>query len=128
MRFDDMTSYGTVSLGGLIDALKRRDQTHIVSLGFEHMVPTSLESYRGFYDHLALGFADHSDWPKVAHLVDMLEKAVGESFCGWKGGDYTMDRETPVWVANPGNTGSTAIVGIADCTFMTILQTEWVDI
>lgn len=32
-----------------------------------------------------------------------------KEFTGWKGGEFTMDESTPVWVANAGNSGNTGL-------------------
>jgi hypothetical protein len=51
-------------------------------------------------------------WPTVAQVLAVLEPAVNATFQGYKGGDYRMMRETPVWVANYSHTGGTGIVSI----------------
>lgn len=40
--------------------------------------------------------------PTVSEFLDMLEFIKGRYFVGYKGGDFTMSRQTPVWVANDG--------------------------
>ena len=109
------TAFGTTSLGALIDALMGCEYGAKVQFDFCYLAPTALASYRGYYDHLALGWTEGSrDWPTVSDIVDRLQSAIGKEFEGWKGGEYTMDRDTPIWVANPGQTGSTGIVGIKE--------------
>ena len=41
------------------------------------------------------------------------EKANGSKFEGYKGGDFTMTRDTPVWFSHYADTGP-AIIGITD--------------
>lgn len=113
-------------LGELIDALKRQDQAEAVKYDFVHHGPTTLASYRGYYEDLALGYDEKGNYPTVAELITRLESAIGEVFTGWKGGDYTMTRDTPVWVANPGESGSTVIVGVEKHLYVTLI-TEMVD-
>lgn len=56
-------------------------------------------SYRGYYDQLA--FEPVED----ARLGDMLQyarNALGATYTGYKGGDYTMDEFTDCWIAEYG--------------------------
>lgn len=41
--------------------------------------------------------------PTVADLLAVLKLAQGKYFVGYKGGDFTMGKTTPVWVANYGS-------------------------
>lgn len=108
--------YDTATLGGLIAELERMPRDADVQFDFCYLRPTKVDSYRGYYDHLALGWSDKSDgdrhWPPVSKVLAELKAAVGATFAGWKGGEYTMSENTPVWVANPGQTGGTGIVGV----------------
>lgn len=115
-----------LNLGELIDLLKRCPQKDLVKFDFGSTTPGQCDSYRGYYEDLALGFeVDASDYPTVAELQETLTEAIGETFQGWKGGEYRMDRNSRLWVANCGQTSDTTIVGICDCNYMTVLQTEW---
>ncbi len=81
-----------------------------VQFDFCYTVPTTVNSYRGFYNHLAIGWESaRSHWPLASDLANELRSAIGKTFEGYKGGDYYMDEQTPLWVANWGDTGSTAI-------------------
>lgn len=100
-----------LSLGGLIDALAQQPADSTVSFQFGGLVPTTLASYRGYYDDLALGFDDGYP-PTVSALLERLRAADGAVFHGWKGGEYRMSRWSRLWVANPGHCGDTAIIGV----------------
>lgn len=116
-----------LSLGEFIDALKREDQGFSVRYDFGGLVPDlSPASYRGYYEDLAVGFSD-GDAPTVAELVAALESAIGKTFCGYKGGDYRMDRNTTLWVANHGESSDTAIVGLARCNWCSVVETAWIE-
>lgn len=79
----------------------------------------SLMSYRGYYDHLALGYC-LDDWNNeecgitVKGLVKKLRHAIGQTFEGYKGGDFTMGPQTPVWLANYGRSQGGVITGVSD--------------
>lgn len=107
------------TVGYLIERLSRFDSEETLRYDFVYMRPTKrLESYRGYYDHLALGYTDKSgEELTVKELKKMLEDSIGHDYRGYKGGTYTMYDTTPVWVANNGESGGTAIVDIEkiDC-------------
>jgi hypothetical protein len=67
-------------------------------------------SYRGSYDQLALGTGSYP--LTVGALLSRCRNADGETFEGYKGGDYMMSRDTPVWFADWGEYPGRAIVGI----------------
>lgn len=100
-----------ISLGALIDALAECKQDADVYFDFCYLAPDGVRSYRGYYDHLAIGYREEGN-VRVSELLGELRAAEGKIFTGYKGGDYRMSRETPMWAANYGRSGSTAIVGV----------------
>lgn len=124
------------TLGLLIEALKKCSQDATVHFDFPEMLPTTFNSYRGWYDQLALGFDRHSyygassspkklEWPKVSELLERAQYAVGATYTGYKGGDYTMHKHTPVWVANYGDASCVGLVGIEGVEHSVTLLTEY---
>lgn len=101
--------YDTLTLGELIDEISLAEPAATVQFDFCYLVPTTVKSYRGYYDHLAIGWSDNGELPSVLEVLNNLREAVGEVFVGYKGGEYRMGLHTPVWVANYGETGSAAI-------------------
>ena len=81
------------------------------------MVFTSFDSYRGYYDDLALGYIakdyyEENKDDEIHTVKDFLEEAkrcLGKTFYGWKGGEFIMDKNTPLWVANSGHTSNFVI-------------------
>lgn len=96
------------------DRIKEGSEEATVRFDFEYLHPKFLDSWRGAYNELALGFEESGDEPTVTEFTQMLKAAIGKTFTGWKGGEFTMSEHTPVWVANPGNSGSTAVIDIVD--------------
>lgn len=96
-----------------------------VTFDFEYLRPTTLDSWRGIYAELALGFNADGNAPSLPDFIAMLRDAVGKTYDGWKGGEYTMSERTPVWVANPGNSGNTAIIDVVDDQWQVILITGY---
>lgn len=118
-----------ISLGELIALLEARPADNDVSFDFCGLMPGSVGSYRGYYDHLALDYhSDYSKRPTVADLLAELRGAVGKIYEGYKGGDFRMDESTPVWVSQYGESHSTAVLGVKalgelDGGYWTIIET-----
>lgn len=84
-----------LSLGQLIDRLRAEpDLSRRVPIGFD-----SPHSYRGDYYDLAFEIAQNVT---VAEMLASAESALGATFQGWKGGDYTMSKYTEVWLVEQG--------------------------
>lgn len=90
-----------MTLGELISALEKvADKSKLVkTLGGTYV--GGLCSYRGYYEDLAI--MPRLDTGLTAgELLERARNAVGQQFSGWKGGEYTMDRDTPLWLADSG--------------------------
>lgn len=117
-------------LDNLISALSAMPQDEEVYFDFCRRFPVGLHSYRGYYDQLALSHASHYDDlgdPKpltVAALVKILRAAIGQTFQGWKGGDFVMGRDTQVWVDNAGEATGTGISGVIRGSLAVIITTR----
>lgn len=61
-------------------------------------------SYRGYYDDLAFDPTIEKITVETA-LKILTEGCLGKTFSGYKGGDYVMGLETPVWWAEYGREG-----------------------
>lgn len=87
------------SLGELIDALKVEDSAKRVRVGFGNP-----HSWRG--DYCELAFEPVTD-TTVGQMLAAAESAMGATYEGWKGGDFTMGEDTRVWLAIEGRLGET---------------------
>lgn len=125
-----MSVFETATLGSVIDALRAAKPEAQVLFDFCGCGPTKVASYRGWYDHLALGWSDSfdGDWPTAADLLADLEAALGKQFPGYRGGDYLMISDTPLWVDKWGDCTGTGIVGVEYLgEHSVILETKKVD-
>lgn len=86
-----------MTLGKLIDALEAMPE------GAEVANLNSAHSYRGYYIDLA--FERDEGTRPAADLLDECKAAMGQVFCGYKGGDFVMGALTPVWLASYGRCG-----------------------
>jgi hypothetical protein len=126
-----------LTLGELIDKVAGASPTQPdgddkrVYFDFCNFYPHDIDSWRGSYEQLALGYRDWYEGPThpqtVRDFLAMLNKAVGEVFVGYKGGEYLMTRDTPVWVARHGEVGSTVVSGAIDTGHALIIQTSYLD-
>lgn len=86
-----------LTLGQVIDILKKAPQDKEVRHGFG-----GPHSYRGYYDCLGFIPIGHV---QVKEMLYIAKRVVGRTFTGWKGGDFTMTKDTKVYLANVGSTG-----------------------
>jgi len=84
-----------VTLQQLIRALRAADPALVVRYGFG-----SPMSFRADYEQLAF---DPRENVTVAEMLAFAEEALGSTFEGYKGGDFTMHGYTYVWIAEYGS-------------------------
>lgn len=128
-RAEELKSSAQLTLGEVILLLKSMPQDAPIRLD-TGQTPGQLDSWRGIYRELAF---DYDDPPTdrtatVAEVLADAESAVGKTFEGYKGGDFLMGRQTPVWVSQYGTSvgpreGSTAVVGIKQDGGIVVIET-----
>jgi len=60
-------------------------------------------SYRGYYDEFSVEPSDSE--VDIETMIGVLCDAIGQTFYGYKGGEYTMNESSEVYYAPYGNTG-----------------------
>jgi hypothetical protein len=111
------------TLGEVILLLQAQPEDNIVRLDFTSGGPWRLHSYRGYYEDLSLDYRANAEPLTVKQLLALFEKADGQTFSGYKGGDFKMHRKTLVWVAPYGSTGR-MLVDIKNTGTVTTVCTE----
>ena len=101
---DQRKASSQFSLNDLIDRLEQLPQDMPILLG-------EAESYRGYYMDLA--FVPLGKPRTVKEALKEALLAHGKTFEGYKGGEFTMEGDTPVWYSHYGSCGP-AIIGITD--------------
>jgi DNA repair photolyase len=86
-----------MTLGELIDRLRKEDPNKIILAGFHDP-----HSYRGSYYDLAF---EPTERIHVSDMLQAAESAIGETYEGYKGGSYHMSSNTDVYLAYYGSTG-----------------------
>lgn len=117
-----------MTLGECIKKLEEIKSDFNIEFDFGGISPTTLNSWRGRYDELALGFAggEYSSGivKTVGELLEEFKSAVGKTYSGWKGGDFVMTESTPVWVDNPGRCTYTYITDIRASEYDAMILTN----
>lgn len=112
-----------ITLGELIEKLKQSEKELPVVFS-DGGAPGEGDSYRGYYSDFAL---ERTEASTVEELQGYLEDEVlNKTFEGYKGGEYAMSEDAPLWVAPYGSCGP-AIVGYADDGERVVLTTKDVD-
>lgn len=126
---DDGMSQGKITLGKFIELLEEApaDNTIMFEMLLD-LLPTTLDSDRGSYDEIGLGYEleDHVEYenrPTVGKLLAHCEECLGKVFVGWKGGDYPVHTDRLMNMSNSGNTGL-MITGIESYSGMTVIHTS----
>ena len=94
-----------MTLGQLVAELEKLppDRT-VVGFGNPH-------SYRGYYSDLA--FEPVEDEITFINLLTVCrEECMGQKFVGYKGGDFYMTAETPVWISDYGCASGMRLMGL----------------
>jgi hypothetical protein len=141
MREASFADSPQLTLGELLALLKdiptkSGDDAVTIEFDFGTAYPTGFSSWRGSYAEIAINYAlsgydewksedaqfDHKD---LTDFVKELEGAIGKTYTGWKGGEFTMTADTPVWVANDGNVGNTGVIGVKNEEWHVVLLTGY---
>lgn len=105
-----------MTLGEMKERLENFNSEAKIIYDFGGYVPSEPDSYRGYYEQLAFGIEDSNSYTSLPNVGDVLkwinEALDGKVFVGYKGGNYKMTADTPVWASNYGNNSHTAIVNI----------------
>lgn len=75
-----------MELGELIERLEIEEPEKIIKFGFHNP-----HSYRGYYDQVAF---EPSHNIKIADMLQCAKSALGNTYTGWKGLEFTMDSHT----------------------------------
>ena len=105
------------NLGDFIALLRASPPgNRLVIAGPLHLVPNDVDSYRGYYEDLAISFfvppESYGLQTLTRAFLDTLESAIDKTFTGYKGGDYRMDADSNLWVSNYGACTHAAVLGV----------------
>ena len=78
---------------------------------YDKETKTVFISYRGYYDGLAIVYSLKDRAMKVEDLLKMAKFINGKYLEGYKGGDYLMDEETPIYIDDYGDYRGIKLIG-----------------
>lgn len=114
-----------LTLGGLIAALEKADPALPVKLDTGGY-PGETYSYRGYYSDLS--FAPTNKPTTAGEFLDECRAAMGATFEGYKGGDFIMGQDTPLWSASYGTSSDgRAMMGIESRDGALVIATKAVE-
>lgn len=118
------TSYGgPMLLGNLVSTLEKlcagdprvAAENIVVAGPCPLYLVAEVDSYRGAYEDLYVEFTTQRDKASSAEeVLNVLRKAIGSTYTGYKGGNYLMGEHTRVHVALYGRHSPSCILGLAD--------------
>lgn len=98
-----------MNLGNLITTLEGIEPGRTVRFQ-DGTYPSELRSWRGDYGELSI---DRGTEPTtVAALMGKARAAIGQTFEGYKGGQYVMSEHSPVWADPWGECLYRGIIGV----------------
>jgi hypothetical protein len=99
-------------LGDIIERLEQEDPELTLPVGWEHP-----HSWRGSYSQLAFELVQRPT--TVGELLTVTRSAVGATYTGWKGGEFTMGSYSGVYLAEEGTTGDALSMPYLDLLIQT---------
>lgn len=115
-------SYYHITLGKAIDLLENIPAEWPVRFDWTKQGPADPHSYCGYYEDLA--FECSPEIVSVGDFLRLCKDTLGRTFTGYKGGDFVMSADTPLWAAQYGLSGGRPIISIQAANGMTILITK----
>ena len=113
-----------VTLGGAIKALEKIPAGKPVFYD-DGKSPNKAMSYRGYYHDLAMNDADGA--VTAGDLLKELKGALWSEMTGYKGGEYTMGENTPIWRSEYGDASGVAWIGITETPSCVLIRTKQID-
>lgn len=119
-------SHYHLTLGKLIEKLKAMDGTlRVVCSDNQDEAPGRAMSYRGYYSDLS--FSPTAAPITVQQLLAECEAALGVEFTGYKGGEFLMGADTPLWVAHYGSVPGRAVMDITSVGGVALLLIKQIE-
>lgn len=101
-----------LTLGKLIKSLESSNQRATVECT-NGISPGAPHSYRGYYSDLAFELNDPTVVNlKVKDFLAVCRKVLDTTLEGYKGGDFVMDADTPLWLSAWGEADDVAMMDV----------------
>lgn len=125
----DSLNKGAMSAEEIINKLEEfKDLKKLVVIEMNNKIFTSdfnADSWRGSYNLPAIEYYSGKSGCSVDSAIENLQKIDGMEVEGYKGGDYVLSKEDPLFIANYGDSNNcTAIVDIIESDEFIICLTK----
>jgi len=113
-----------------LKSIKDKDKTVIIIMNDERYISDFAgDSWRGSYDLPAISYEEYNEDEdngySVKTVIENLKEIDGMEVTGYKGGDFTLSKFDPLFVANYGSSNDcTAIVDIFEIDEFVICRTK----
>ena len=98
-----------LTLGKAIEGLSKFEEKESIRFDYEDKAPGNPHSYRGYYSDLSFEPCQIGERANVGSFLEDLKESLNVEFTGWKGGEFYMGENTPLWVATEGECGRAII-------------------
>ena len=110
---------GAMSANDIIEKLKEFESTNkLVVIEMNNKIYTSdfdADSWRGSYDLPSISYSEDDSGVSIDTAIENLNEVNGMEVIGYKGGQYKLYADDPIFVANYGESNNcTAIVDIVE--------------
>ena len=112
------------TLGELIVALESVQDKSLRVFLDSMEIPTHFISWRGSYDELVIEFDKTSSPLSVKEFLVKAKNALSETFFGYKGGEFTMGRRTPLWVDHCEEGSHRGVIGLETKEDKVLIMTD----
>ena len=110
-----------LTLGKLITKLEAAKPDLLVECS-NGQTPGDLSSYRGYYSDLAFEPDDMiKKQTTVGAVLAVCKEVLGTTLVGYKGGDFVMGEDTPLWLSPWGHCTDIAIMGTVESSEKLVL-------
>lgn len=114
-RLKDKRYHNKYNLGQFISDLSKYPEDAEVIIYPFYLYPIDFDSYRGYYEDLALSYSTNPEHKLTAgELLQKAKECINKNFSGYKGGSFQMDKNSIIWLANYGETTDILLSGIRD--------------
>lgn len=113
-----------LTLGGLISCLQGMRGDWFITFD-NGPSPGMIHSYRGYYEDLAIEPSEKKI--TVEEFLKAAKIALGQTFEGYKGGDYLATDRTPLWCSEYGRADGRAIMNAVSANGRALLYTRQID-
>ncbi len=100
-----------LTLGALIKRLESANPGFLVECS-NGKAPGRLSSYRGYYSDLA--FEPEEKQTTVEAVLAACKEVLDTTLVGYKGGDFVMGADTPLWLSPWGESSDIALMDVAE--------------